>query len=132
MADDHHESENLAHLLNGIFSGVMLEQRNEHVFEPIRIEPLFLMVDLENGQNAGILELSESAFHKFEELLFHFGAEVFVRFFVVSQEEEFEFGRVKFVDVLLDFSIGFFPELFMGAVEFFHQVVKLHNFMCFY
>jgi hypothetical protein len=49
------------------------------------------MVDLENCQNAGILKLSESAFHKFEELLFHFRAEEFVRFFVVIQEKEFEF-----------------------------------------
>ena len=91
MVDNHHVSENLAHLFNGIFSGAMLEQRNENVLEPVCIESIFFMVYLENGQNAGILKLSESAFHKFEELLFHFRAEAFVRFFVVIQEKEFKF-----------------------------------------
>lgn len=89
------------------------------------------MVDLENCQNAGILKLSESAFHKFEELLFHFRAEEFVRFFVVIQEKEFEFWWIKFVNVFLDFCIYFFQELFMGAVKFFHQMIKPHDFMGF-
>jgi hypothetical protein len=69
----------------------MLEQWNEDALKPVCIESIFLMVNLENCQNAGILKLSESAFHKFEELLFNFRAEEFVRFFVVIQEEEFEF-----------------------------------------
>ncbi len=91
MVDNHHVSENLAHLFDGIFSCAMLEQWNEDALKPVCIESIFLMVNLENCQNAGILKLSESAFHKFEELLFNFRAEEFVRFFVVIQEEEFEF-----------------------------------------
>ena len=84
MADDHHVSENMADLLDCVVSGRVLEQGNEHVLEPISVKSIFFVVNLENCQGTWVLELSKSAFHKFEEFLFHLRAEDFVRFFVIG------------------------------------------------
>lgn len=127
MTDYHHESKNLAYLFNCVFSGRVLEQGNEYVFKPICVKSVFFVINLENCQDTWVLELSESAFHKFEEFLFHLRTEDFVWFFVITQEKVFKVRWVKFINFLFDFGIHFFPELFMSAVQFFHQIVKLHN-----
>ena len=127
MSNYHHESEDLADLLDGILASRVLEEGNEDVFEPVGIESLFFKENLEDCEDAGVFELPEPAFHELKELLLHFAAENFPGPFVVSQKEVLDVGRVEFVEVLLNFGVKFFPEPLVLAVQLFHQVVKWHQ-----
>jgi hypothetical protein len=83
MAYDHHVSEDLTDLFDCVFSGLMLEQRDEDVFKPVGVESLLFLIYFEDSDDARIFELSESSFHEFDEFLFHLFAEDLIGFFVV-------------------------------------------------
>jgi len=94
MADNHHVSEDLTDLFNGIPPCRMFKQWNEDVLKPISVKSFFLKVDSENGQNTRILELSESSFHQFKEFLSHFKAEDFISSLVVSEEQKLKIAGI--------------------------------------
>lgn len=132
MAHNHHKSKNLTDLFNCIFSGRVLEKRNKHIFQPICVKSWLFIENLENCQNTWVFELSEPSFHKFEEFLSHFITEKFICPFVISEKDKFKITWIKLINFLFDFLIHFFPEFFMFAIEFLHQMIKLHQIFSFY
>lgn len=83
MTDDHHVSEDLADLFDCVLSSFMLEQWNEDIFKPVGVESVLFLIDIEDGNDTGVLELSESSFHEFDEFLSHFLTEDFIGSLVI-------------------------------------------------
>lgn len=132
MTNDHHESENLADLFDSVFSGRVLEKRNKNVFQPISVQSLFFIENLENCQNACVSKFSESSLHKLEKFLFHLITKDLIRFLVICEENKLKITWIKFIQILFDFGIHFFPEFFILTVKFFHQMIELHYLSSFY
>jgi hypothetical protein len=127
MVHDHHESEDLAHLLDFVLSHGVFEQGDEHVLEPVVVDSLLLHVDLEDFEDAWVLEFPESSLHQFEQFALHLHAECRLRVFVVSQEYVLELAGKQIIDMLFDLIVEFLPELLVLTVEFLHQMIIEHE-----